>query len=163
MESPNIDPCLWLDRLAAVFRSCSLPTKEDQATTHPYMEVIAEIWPIIKSVCLLFQTDVIVIERSTRCAHVFGIHSAHYHHIRCIRFMLRSVGVAAVAILQDVVEMVFILVLMLPVCYLLMQSMQVYQHWKHSCFLYLGSIIVDEFGLVSSCQSGLVTMVHVSH
>ena len=40
--------------------------------------------------------------------------------------------------------------------------MLIYQRWKHSCFLYLGSIIVDEFGLVASCQPGLVTMVHVS-
>jgi len=40
--------------------------------------------------------------------------------------------------------------------------MLIYQQWKHSCFLYLGSIIVDEFGLVASCQPGLVTMVHVS-
>ena len=40
--------------------------------------------------------------------------------------------------------------------------MLIYQQWKHSCFLYLGSIIVDEFGLVVSCQPGLVTMVHVS-
>jgi len=39
----------------------------------------------------------------------------YYHCFRCIRFMLRSVGVAAVAILQDVVEMVFILQFMLPV------------------------------------------------
>ena len=41
--------------------------------------------------------------------------------------------------------------------------MVIYQQWKHSCFLYLGSIIVDEFGLVASCQPGLVTMVHVSN
>ena len=66
---------MWLDRLAAIFRSCSLPTKEDQATTHPYMEVIAEIWPTIKSVCLLFQGDVIVIERSTRCVPMYTIHT----------------------------------------------------------------------------------------
>lgn len=64
--SVSIDPCLWLDRLAAIFRSCSSPTKEGQTTTHPYMEVIAEIWPTIKSVCQLLENDVIVIERSTR-------------------------------------------------------------------------------------------------
>jgi len=62
----SIDSCLWLDRLAAIFRSCSLPTKEGQTTTHPYMAVIAEIWPTIKSICQLFQNDVIIIERSTR-------------------------------------------------------------------------------------------------
>lgn len=69
----SIDPCLWLDRLAAIFRSCSLPTKEGQTTTHPYMAVITEIWPTIKAICGLCQSDMITVERSTR--YVFSIHN----------------------------------------------------------------------------------------
>ena len=34
-----------------------------------------------------------------------------------------------------------------------------YQEYNHSCFLYLGSIIADEFGSDPSSQPGLMTMV----
>lgn len=76
----KIDPCLWLDRLAAIFRSCSLPTKEGQATTHPYMAVIMDIWPSIKSICELNQSDVVIIERSTRYVSHNHIFSGRYYN-----------------------------------------------------------------------------------
>ena len=38
------------------------------------------------------------------------------------------------------------------------QSIQVYQEYHHSCFLYLGSIIADEFGQDPTFQPGLVSM-----
>lgn len=40
--------------------------------------------------------------------------------------------------------------------------MTVYNEYPHSCFLYLASIIVDEYGSVDNIQDGLITMMNVS-
>ena len=42
------------------------------------------------------------------------------------------------------------------------QMVNVYGTNPHSCFLYLGSILVDEYGNESGCVPGLVTMTMVS-
>ena len=36
------------------------------------------------------------------------------------------------------------------------QCVTIYTEFQHSCFLYLGSIVVDEFGRLSGYQQGLV-------
>lgn len=36
-----------------------------------------------------------------------------------------------------------------------------YQSHQHSCFLYLGSILVDEYGMEAACQPGLLHMLEV--
>ena len=40
----------------------------------------------------------------------------------------------------------------------LSQAVSIYRAHPHSCFLYLGSIIVDEFGCDESYQQGLLGM-----
>ena len=35
---------------------------------------------------------------------------------------------------------------------------EIYRNHRHSCFLYLGSVIVDEFGTFPDYQQGLVVM-----
>ena len=40
-----------------------------------------------------------------------------------------------------------------PLC---LQAISIYREHPHSCFLYLGSIIVDEFGTEESYQQGLI-------
>lgn len=37
----------------------------------------------------------------------------------------------------------------------------VYQVYPHSCFLYLGSILVDEYGMEEGCRQGLLDMLKV--
>ena len=37
----------------------------------------------------------------------------------------------------------------------------VYQVYPHSCFLYLGSILVDEYGMEDGCRQGLMDMLQV--
>lgn len=37
----------------------------------------------------------------------------------------------------------------------------VYQAHQHSCFLYLGSILVDEYGMEEGCRQGLLDMLQV--
>lgn len=50
----------------------------------------------------------------------------------------------------------------LPVCLLCHQMVSVYQVYPHSCFLYLGSILVDEYGMEEGCRQGLLDMLQVS-
>ena len=40
----------------------------------------------------------------------------------------------------------------------LVQAVDIYRGHHHSCFLYLGSIVVDEFGSQVSYQPGLIGM-----
>lgn len=41
------------------------------------------------------------------------------------------------------------------------QIMQLYTLHKHSCYLYLGSILVDEYAAEPACVSGLLDMLQV--
>lgn len=41
------------------------------------------------------------------------------------------------------------------------QMVSVYQVYPHSCFLYLGSILVDEYGMEEGCRQGLLDMLQV--
>ncbi|KAG8187901.1 hypothetical protein JTE90_001664 [Oedothorax gibbosus] len=61
---------------------------------------------------------------------------------RCIRFAIRCVGKQSVSLLQPLVT----------------QMVQIYQTHQHSCFLYLGSVLVDEYGSEVGCIQGLVDM-----
>lgn len=62
---------------------------------------------------------------------------------RCIRYTLRCVGKQAAVLLEPLV----------------VQIVQLYDCHQHSCFLYLGSILVDEFCDVSAeCTQGLLDM-----
>lgn len=52
--------------------------------------------------------------------------------------------------------------LLVCVCVCLCQMVSVYQVYPHSCFLYLGSILVDEYGMEEGCRQGLLDMLKVS-
>ncbi|NXD04187.1 TNPO3 protein, partial [Certhia familiaris] len=45
-----------------------------------------------------------------------------------------------------------------PVQLLSPQMVNVYREHQHSCFLYLGSILVDEYGMEEGCRQGLLDM-----
>ncbi|XP_071133816.1 transportin-3-like [Mytilus galloprovincialis] len=61
---------------------------------------------------------------------------------RCIRFVIRCLGKSSASLLTPLVT----------------QMISLYQVHQHSCFLYLGSILVDEYGQEQSCQPGLLNM-----
>ncbi|OXB56065.1 hypothetical protein ASZ78_013147 [Callipepla squamata] len=61
---------------------------------------------------------------------------------RCLRFAVRCVGKGSAALLQPLVT----------------QMVSVYRAHQHSCFLYLGSILVDEYGMEEGCRQGLLDM-----
>lgn len=61
---------------------------------------------------------------------------------RCIRFAIRCLGKSAINLLSPLVS----------------QMVSVYGTNPHSCFLYLGSILVDEYGDEAGCIPGLIGM-----
>jgi len=61
---------------------------------------------------------------------------------RCIRFIIRCLGKHAQSLLKPLVT----------------QIVSLYEVQNHSCFLYLGSILVDEYGHEPACFQGLVDM-----
>lgn len=64
---------------------------------------------------------------------------------RSIRFALRCLGKESVAILTPLVT----------------QIVSLFERFHHSCFLYLGSIIVDEYATEAEFISGLLDMLQV--
>jgi transportin-3 len=62
--------------------------------------------------------------------------------VRCIRYGIRCISHEALPILESLVT----------------QMVKVYTLKKHSCLLYLGSILVDEFGNDVRCINGLLNM-----
>ncbi|XP_041355041.1 transportin-3-like [Gigantopelta aegis] len=61
---------------------------------------------------------------------------------RCIRFAVRCLGKSSATLLTPLVT----------------QMVSLYQTHQHSCFLYLGSILVDEYGTEQACIPGLLDM-----
>ncbi|XP_059617123.1 transportin-3 [Phlebotomus argentipes] len=61
---------------------------------------------------------------------------------RFVRYAIRCVGKQATPILEPLVK----------------QMVHLYAMYQHTCFLYLGSILVDEFAKNSSCTKGLLDM-----
>ncbi|XP_059139993.1 transportin-3-like isoform X2 [Physella acuta] len=61
---------------------------------------------------------------------------------RCIRFAIRCLGKNSATLLTPLVT----------------QMVGLYQTHQHSCFLYLGSILVDEYGKEAGCVPGLLDM-----
>ncbi|XP_055641944.1 transportin-3 isoform X2 [Toxorhynchites rutilus septentrionalis] len=62
--------------------------------------------------------------------------------VRCIRYAIRCIGKQAIPILEPLVK----------------QIITIYSGHNHSCLLYLGSILVDEFACETSCVQGLLNM-----
>lgn len=61
---------------------------------------------------------------------------------RCIRFAVRCVGKQAAHLLEPLVN----------------QMVMLYTAHHHSCFLYLGSVLVDEYATDANCVPGLLDM-----
>lgn len=61
---------------------------------------------------------------------------------RCLRFAVRCVGKQSAHLLEPLVK----------------QIVMLYQVYQHSCFLYLGSILVDEYASEPGCVQGLLDM-----
>lgn len=62
--------------------------------------------------------------------------------VRCVRYAVRCISHQSLPILEPLVK----------------QMVNTYAVYKHSCLLYLGSILVDEFGNDTRCITGLLKM-----
>ncbi|PIK33175.1 Transportin-3, partial [Apostichopus japonicus] len=61
---------------------------------------------------------------------------------RCLRFAIRTISKSSNSLLSPLV----------------LQMVNIYENQKHSCFLYLGSILVDEYGKDPTCKTGSLEM-----
>lgn len=61
---------------------------------------------------------------------------------RCVRYAVRCLGKKSTVLLNPVLS----------------QIVEQYQHHPHSCYLYLGSVLVDEYGLEPTCISPMLNM-----
>ncbi|PIO67620.1 hypothetical protein TELCIR_10624 [Teladorsagia circumcincta] len=62
------------------------------------------------------------------------------------RFIVRSLGVQSIGFVEPLIT----------------QMMDIFSRHQHSCFLYLSSILVDEYGGMESLQPGLMIMLEVA-
>lgn len=63
-KGSSTDPCVWLDRLSAIFRSSVMQLESGQC--HPCVPIIEEIWPIVCASCYKFKNNQRIVERTCR-------------------------------------------------------------------------------------------------
>nr|XP_018908607.1 PREDICTED: transportin-3 [Bemisia tabaci] len=124
IKSIKANPCVWMDRLAAILRSVN--PKVDNSHEHPCLEVVLKCWPVLEKICQTFKADIYVMERCCRC----------------LRFTVRCIGKHSNQLLIPIENLLVTL----------------YNEHQHSCFLYLGSVLVDEYGADLSNQVPLLKM-----
>lgn len=64
ISGTHLDPCIWIDRLTAVFRSCVV--KLDAGQAHPCAPILGEVWPIVSALCYKYKQDQRTVERICR-------------------------------------------------------------------------------------------------
>lgn len=107
------------------------------------------MWPVLSNVCTEYQHDARLMERCCRC----------------LRFAVRCVGKYSAHLLEPLVKQVhnnIIKIFHIPIVIIFiiffLQIVQLYSAHQHSCFLYLGSILVDEYAFETECLPGLLSM-----
>ncbi|GCB63304.1 hypothetical protein scyTo_0007374 [Scyliorhinus torazame] len=137
------DPAVWLDRLAAIFSRLD----------HVHMSytdgnvIDALVIPLLRlgqvrgMLRLTLPQNIWPVISETLYRHQADNRMAE-RCCRCLRFAIRCVGKGSAMLIQPLVS----------------QMVSVYQSHQHSCFLYLGSILVDEYGSEESCTQGLLEM-----
>lgn len=140
------DPVLWLDRLASIFRGISMRLTEGKLN----ISIILKRYCIPFSVGEVNPCRTVVIEVWPILSRTFDKYQNDLRIMerccRAVRFMLRCVSQQVRELLDSIVT----------------QIMRLYTLHKHSCYLYLGSILVDEYATEPSCISGLLDMLQVS-
>nr|CAD7417236.1 unnamed protein product [Timema poppensis] len=99
------------------------------------------MWPVLSNTCTKFQSDHRVMERCCRC----------------LRFAVRCVGKQSAHLLEPLVKQVTRHFHCQRIGQYLV-IVNLYQLHQHSCFLYLGSILVDEYASEPGCAQGLLDM-----
>lgn len=159
------DPVLWLDRLSAIFRilhpwnrqadfngkvtrtfgqngfdlndnnnndDSLTPRNRNSLTTDPVVPWLEQSTSIMQTL--------------SSTLHSYQTNQrVQEHACRAIRFIIRSMGVQSIVFIEPLAN----------------QIVEIYRKHPHSCFLYLASILVDEYGKVEEIQRGLIAMLNV--
>ncbi|XP_035663113.1 transportin-3-like isoform X4 [Branchiostoma floridae] len=128
-EGTRTDPTIFLDRLASIF------------SLFQYRHTAPEVQNGQIHPCQQVVQEVWPVLSDTCNKYQADIRIVE-RCCRCIRFAVRCVGKQSAGLLQPLVT----------------QMVNVYQTHQHSCFLYLGSILVDEYGMEEGCRTGLLDM-----
>ncbi|TMS34710.1 hypothetical protein L596_002246 [Steinernema carpocapsae] len=127
-------PTIWLDRLAVIYRY--LKPLEDQRGVIAANGIHDGVWTTITGSLTALLRTMRFFAGNTKVVE---------HACRAIRFVIRSVGYHPKFSLEAVGNLAGVMV-------------ELYPSHQHSCFLYLGSILVDEYGSKEDFQHTLFMM-----
>ncbi|KAK6737934.1 hypothetical protein RB195_020183 [Necator americanus] len=128
------EPVLWIDRIATIFREVRPWNGGNLRTANSAASADAAPWLDIATA--LYKVLSEALKRYESTSRVVE------HCCRSIRFIVRSLGVQSIGFVEPLIT----------------QMMDIFSRQQHSCFLYLSSILVDEYGGMESLQPGLMIM-----
>uniref|UniRef100_A0AC34GR35 Importin N-terminal domain-containing protein n=1 Tax=Panagrolaimus sp. ES5 TaxID=591445 RepID=A0AC34GR35_9BILA len=139
------DPLIWLDRITSVFKTLK-PWNAQKAFqveharhngTPAMLETIPELqvpWlELGRKIWNAISATIEAYQDSSRIVE---------HACRCSRYLIRSMGMQSVRFVNDLATLI----------------VKVYDAHPHSCFLYLASVIVDEYAVFDSVLPYLLEM-----
>ncbi|KAK5978404.1 hypothetical protein GCK32_004583 [Trichostrongylus colubriformis] len=126
------EPVLWIDRIATIFRE----VRPWNGSAKSMNGNASEQAPWLEIATQLYGVLSESLKRYESTSRVVE------HCCRSIRFIVRSLGVQSIGFVEPLIT----------------QMMEIFSRHQHSCFLYLSSILVDEYGGMESLQPGLMIM-----
>ncbi|VDO04478.1 unnamed protein product [Rodentolepis nana] len=164
LKDKNTDPAIWLDLIAAVFRTTAAllsrlddayrrnkaisPSRNSQGDQQGQVkgDSLSESAQTCLNGCLNVFVS-IVWPVLSRCLEMYS--SKNHIMERCcrvIRFVVRTFSINLRDALPDIAN----------------KLVQSYQQDQHSCFLYLAGVLTDVFGDLPECRPGLVNLFEVT-
>ncbi|ETN69284.1 hypothetical protein NECAME_15410 [Necator americanus] len=135
------EPVLWIDRIATIFREVrpwnggNLRTANSAASADaaPWLDIATALYKVLSEALKRYESTSRVVEHCCRSISIALV---------VFRFIVRSLGVQSIGFVEPLIT----------------QMMDIFSRQQHSCFLYLSSILVDEYGGMESLQPGLMIM-----
>ncbi|KAK6028167.1 CDK-activating kinase assembly factor MAT1 [Ostertagia ostertagi] len=127
------EPVLWIDRIATIFREVRPWNGAGSKSMNGNASEQAPWLDIATQLYGVLSESLKRYESTSRVVE---------HCCRSIRFIVRSLGVQSIGFVEPLIT----------------QMMDIFSRHQHSCFLYLSSILVDEYGGMESLQPGLMIM-----
>ncbi|KAK0395025.1 hypothetical protein QR680_001072 [Steinernema hermaphroditum] len=129
------NPITWLDRISCVYRYVK-PWGDQEAVKASGGHVADTVMHLVEETW-----KVLLLAMKTFMRDVCVIE----HSCRAVRFVIRSLGLRSAPIVKELVH----------------TMVEIYQNHQHSCFLYLGSILIDEYGGMETFQQELLDMMQL--
>uniref|UniRef100_A0A7E4VZI7 Importin N-terminal domain-containing protein n=1 Tax=Panagrellus redivivus TaxID=6233 RepID=A0A7E4VZI7_PANRE len=136
----STDPLVWLDRVTAVFKALKpwnnqLAFQEEHNKTNGAPDQIPPCpWVTLGTqVCQSVALAIQAYQDNYRIVE---------HACRCSRYIIRSMGIQAVMFVGELATL----------------TLQVYKAHPHSCFLYLASVLVDEYAAFAEVLPQLINL-----